>query len=196
MAARGTTVARAAADGLGAISPADGMLLLDVLCRETSPQLAASPIDWTTLAARLRDVAAPALLEDLLAEARVRSSATTVPATAGRAPVDLASLEPASRLERLAGLVRQELATVLGLGGAVDTLDDDSSFTSLGLDSLTAVELRNRLQQVLGRPVPPTAAFEWPSVAALAKGLGRQYEESAAVMAAEDEEGEREELVL
>ena len=40
---------------------------------------------------------------------------------------------------------------------------DDQPFSSLGLDSLTSVELRNRLQtRRSGRPVAATAAFEWP----------------------------------
>ena len=200
MAARGNTLVRAAADGLGAIGPGDGMLVLGLLLRDAASQVAVSPIDWRRLASRFDGTGVPPLLQDLVVDERARSAAQPGKAIAKRERIDLSRLEPAQRLARLAGLVRQELATVLALGSAAGTIEDDASFTSLGLDSLTAVELRNRLQQVLGRPVPATAAFEWPSVTAFASGLAGLHAQAEATPPAaegeEGEEGEREELVL
>ncbi|WP_382324607.1 acyl carrier protein [Hydrogenophaga sp. UC242_53] len=91
------------------------------------------------------------------------------------ARVDYASLPAKERREQLVTLVRRELATVLGLAGSPQSIPVDQTFTALGLDSLTSVELRNRLQQALGRSVAATAAFEWPSVGEMATHLNSLY---------------------
>ena len=208
MAARGNTLARAGADGLGAIAPSDGMLVLGLLLRDAAPQAAVSPIDWPRLVARLDGARPPPLLQDLAAAEQARHAPQPAAASPARERIDLSQLDPAQRRERLAALVRQELATVLALGSAAAAIEDDASFTSLGLDSLTAVELRNRLQRTLGCSVPATAAFEWPSVSAFSAGLaglhgeaamngtGQGGEVSAGGAGAEGAEGEREEMVL
>jgi acyl carrier protein len=85
--------------------------------------------------------------------------------------IDFTRFEPAQRLSQLVALVRREVATVLGLSGAPESIAVDQPFPNLGLDSLTAVELRNRLQGATGRAVPPTAAFDWPTVAEMARRL-------------------------
>jgi hypothetical protein len=50
----------------------------------------------------------------------------------------------------------------------------DRSFGDLGLGSLAAVELRNRLSGQLGVPVPATLAFNHPSIAAVVRFLARR----------------------
>jgi len=62
--------------------------------------------------------------------------------------------------------VRQHVAIVLGLDVAVLT-DPQSGFTDLGLDSLTAIELRNRLQTTLERPFSATLIYDYPTLSAL-----------------------------
>ncbi|MGA9718644.1 MAG: type I polyketide synthase [Acidobacteriaceae bacterium] len=57
-------------------------------------------------------------------------------------------------------------AKVLGFrAGEVPPLD--VPLTDLGLDSLMAVDLRNRLQTALGRDLPPTIVFDYPTISAL-----------------------------
>jgi acyl carrier protein len=79
------------------------------------------------------------------------------------------------------------------MGAIGDALDQDQAFTSLGLDSLTAVELRNRLQAILGKPVPATAAFEWPTIANMAEGLNELF---GAAADAGGDDSVREEITL
>ncbi|MYU18807.1 6-deoxyerythronolide-B synthase, partial [Streptomyces sp. SID8361] len=83
----------------------------------------------------------------------------------------LAGLPAARREEAVRDLVRDHVAAVLGHDRA-DDIDVDRVFRDLGFDSLTAVELRNRLVEATGVRLPVTEVFDHPTVADLA---GRLY---------------------
>jgi polyketide synthase 12 len=69
-------------------------------------------------------------------------------------------------------LVRSHIATVLG-NTTPEAIDPDKAFQELGFDSLTAVEMRNRLKAATGLALSPTLIFDYPNSAALA-GYFRQ----------------------
>lgn len=193
MATRGNTMSRAGAQGLAPLSPTEGMQALGVLLRDGVTQVSVAPIDWAVLGKQFGAVPAPLLLRDLVAEAKTQSGGERAAANARESRIDFSRLDPEARLVQLTMLVRRELATVLALSGSADSIAADQQFTSLGLDSLTAVELRNRLQLMLGRPVPATAAFEWPTVATMAQGLSGLFGGSEA---AQGDSEVREEMTL
>ncbi|MEN3615924.1 alpha/beta fold hydrolase, partial [Plantactinospora sp. ZYX-F-223] len=87
----------------------------------------------------------------------------------------LAGLDDGERRERLLRVVRSDVAAVLGHRDAED-VDADAPFGSLGFDSLTAVELRNRLGARTGRVFPATLTFDHPTPAALAEHLDRELD--------------------
>jgi polyketide synthase 12 len=73
----------------------------------------------------------------------------------------------------LLDLVRSHIATVLG-STSPEAIDPDRAFQELGFDSLTAVEMRNRLKSATGLPLSPTLIFDYPNSAALAGYLHRE----------------------
>nr|WP_244321508.1 acyl carrier protein [Streptomyces melanosporofaciens] len=75
-----------------------------------------------------------------------------------------------SRIERdraVLELVRTHVAAVLGHAKPA-SVDPSRTFQEVGFDSLTAVELRNRLATVTGVPFPASVIFDYPTTAALA----------------------------
>jgi len=82
----------------------------------------------------------------------------------------VAGLSTESRREALTDLVRGEVAAVLGYAEAGATAAE-RPFKDIGLDSLMAVELRNRLAATTGLKLPASLLFDWPSTAELAEHL-------------------------
>ncbi|SER42705.1 type I polyketide synthase [Actinokineospora terrae] len=80
----------------------------------------------------------------------------------------LADRTPAERRRLVVDAVRHETAVVLGYS---DPVDSDRPFKDLGVDSVTAVEVRNRLTAVAGIALPATAVFDYPNPVALADFL-------------------------
>lgn len=78
----------------------------------------------------------------------------------------LATVPMSERWHLLREHIRSQLAKVLGLNSP-EQIDLQQGFAELGMDSLMAVELRNRLQDNLGCSIPSTLAFDYPTVEAL-----------------------------
>jgi KS-AT-KR-ACP domain-containing polyene macrolide polyketide synthase/pimaricinolide synthase PimS2/candicidin polyketide synthase FscD len=79
----------------------------------------------------------------------------------------LAVLAEEDRRQHVLDLVRTQTATVLGHSSA-DEITPDSAFADLGVDSLAAVELRDRLTETTGLRLPATLAFDHPTPRAVA----------------------------
>ncbi|MEU2065257.1 SDR family NAD(P)-dependent oxidoreductase, partial [Streptomyces sp. NPDC013455] len=83
----------------------------------------------------------------------------------------LARQSEAERRGTLLRLVRSHVAAVLGHDGT-EAVPESRAFRELGFDSLTAVELRNRLKVATGLALRATLAFDFPTPVALAEHLG------------------------
>ncbi|MFE7811657.1 beta-ketoacyl synthase N-terminal-like domain-containing protein [Streptomyces sp. NPDC057433] len=100
----------------------------------------------------------------VVASPETAGAADAAPALAGR----LAGLADAEAEALVTDLVRGELAAVIG-GELPPDAGDGLAFTELGVTSVTAVELRNRLTAVTGVRLPPTLVFDHPSPAEVAR---------------------------
>ncbi|MCL4267595.1 MAG: SDR family NAD(P)-dependent oxidoreductase [Anaerolineae bacterium] len=74
--------------------------------------------------------------------------------------------------ELLLGHVRQQVTAVIGADSS-ESLDTEQGFFAMGMDSIMTVELRNRLEASLTCSLPPTVAFEYPTIHDLAAFLAR-----------------------
>jgi candicidin polyketide synthase FscB len=145
-------------------------------------------VDWARFA-ELFTMARPSPLLGEIAEAR-RSTAPE--ATASALGQHLRGLPETGQHDLLRTLVRTHLAAVLGHDGPA-SVAADRPFSEQGLDSLTAVELRDRLAAATELALPVTIVFDHPTATALAghlrdTALGtRAAEAGVAVAAAADE---------
>ncbi|WP_046386706.1 type I polyketide synthase, partial [Kitasatospora aureofaciens] len=155
---------RLAAAGTPALSAADGLALFDAAL--TRPQAVLLPVrlDLPVLRAG-REV--PPLLRGLIRTPARRAAAAATEA-AGTLARRLAGLDARARTEAAVELVRAEVAAVLRHADPAE-VDPQRPFQDLGFDSLTAVELRNRLGAATGLRIRATVVFDHPTVAALAE---------------------------
>ncbi|WP_372498540.1 type I polyketide synthase [Yinghuangia soli] len=179
----GTDRARAARAGIRPLGTDDGLRLFDAAVRSATapPVLVPAPLDLAGLRARAAasGTPVPALLRVLVPGPRRTAAAAGEPGTpTGGFAARLAALTPGERDRELVGLVCAQVAGVLGAD--LDAVGPRRPFADLGMDSLTAVELRNRLTAVVGARLPATLVFDHPTPAALAEYLGSELLGSAA----------------
>ncbi|MEU4357222.1 type I polyketide synthase, partial [Streptomyces virginiae] len=158
---------RLARSGIGALSAEDGLALFDAAVASGAAVLTAAHLDLRTA----DPDAVGSLLRGLVPARRRGGSAQAAPRdTAAGLRDRLAGAAPREHHHILLGTVRTEVAAVLGHSDA-DRVPADRRFQDLGFDSLTAVELRNRLAAATGVKLPPTLVFDHPTPGALAQRL-------------------------
>ncbi|MGC9440039.1 type I polyketide synthase, partial [Streptomyces sp. WG5] len=159
--------------GTAAIGSEEGLALFDAALTLDEPLLVPVRIDLGRLRAAARTAPVPALLSALVPGTVRRPASGADAAEADSLRRRLTGLTPEERVATLLDLVRSRGADILGHSGA-GTIDPDQPFKDLGFDSLTSVELRNRLSAATGRRLPATLVFDHPTPAALAAYLSRR----------------------
>jgi len=143
--------------GIGTISPHEGLDALERLMRKAAPQVGVMPVDWPTL---LKQFAAPPFLDEFQPRAdRVGGQLTDFAKLLGEVPA-------ADRHALVVARIQKHVAAVSGLD--VTRIDARQPLVNLGLDSLIALELRNKLGADLGVEIPIAALLEGSSVEGLA----------------------------
>ncbi len=162
--------------GLSPLPTEQALALLDAALLADHPVAVAARLDTTAFTS---EADLPPLWRDLVTRPsrRVIDAADTS-AVAGGMVERLHTLPPEQRQRALTELISSNAATVLGHSSAID-IDGHKAFQELGFDSLTAVELRNRLKAATGLTLSPTLIFDYPTPAALAEYLAEQLATSA-----------------
>ena len=158
----GRTLAEMARQGIGTMQPERAIELFAALCAAEEPAAVASPIDWAAFRAARGSRDWP-LLRDLLGDGRSGMVDNVDLRTR------LAGAAPAERQRLLEGVVLDTASRVLKIPAS--RLDKRRALGTLGLNSLMAMELRNRLETALGRSLSATLAWNYPTVEAMSAFL-------------------------
>ncbi|MGW2370173.1 SDR family NAD(P)-dependent oxidoreductase, partial [Streptomyces sp. NPDC001667] len=156
--------------GISPLTSDEGLALFDTAATTAEAVLLPLRLDLPALRAQAASGVVPALLRDLL---RVPTRRTVEASSGADAPElwrRLANLSESERDDALRALVCTQVAAVLGHADG-SSVDSERAFKELGFDSLTAVELRNRLNAATGLRLPATLVFDYPSPAVLAHYL-------------------------
>ena len=158
--------ARLSRGGLVPLTSDEGLALFDACLGTGEPVLVPARVDVSVV----RELAGQGLLPPLVRG--LLPAAVHAAPTAGTSPwgARIAAVPAERREQTLAGLVRGQVAAVLG-HESVAGVDPDRALKDLGFDSLTAVELRNRLRATTGLNLPATLVFDHPTVTAIAAYL-------------------------
>ncbi|MGW2162271.1 type I polyketide synthase, partial [Nonomuraea sp. NPDC001699] len=155
--------------GLPALSVDEGMRLFDLSLRADEPVTVPLRVDVNVLRGRGEQL--PALLRLLVPAARRVVRAVAGQGGSGRR---LAGLEVDERHRELEELVRRHVAAVLGHASG-DLVGPDQAFSTMGMDSLAAVELRNQLAAATGLSLPATLVFDYPTSRGVADFLAAEF---------------------
>ena len=160
-------VARFSRRGGIALDAAEGMALFDACRASDEPVIMAAHMDVSKIDEE--GCQTPALWRGLV-RGRVRRVAAWIDTAAGTGTTlaeQLAGMPQPQREKVLLDLVVTQAAAVLGHAG-VDAIEALRPFKELGFDSLTALELRNRLNAATGQRLPATLIFDYPNPTAIA----------------------------
>jgi len=149
--------------GFNALAPEKALSVFQLMIGSTEPQVVAMLMDWRLFFGQYADNARPAFF-DLIPDFE------TSPHTKQENFYQKLKTAPEDQWrDLLREHIRSLIADVLGLNS--EAVDIHQGFFQLGMDSLTSMELRNRLQKELRRPVAATLIFKYPTVELLAEYL-------------------------
>jgi acyl transferase domain-containing protein/acyl carrier protein len=181
-------ISRAQESGYGVLEPRAGFQALEAVLMTDRPQIMISPVDWPTFLRHSQPGGySPAFLNEFirfgsLVDQRAngqREMGDTVDMRTERGLSESAAFRqrldavaPNRRRSVVVEQIRNEVAHVLGLQNS-GPLPNNKPLHEFGLDSLMAVELRNRLGNAVGHSLPATLLFDYPTVDGLTEYVSR-----------------------
>ncbi|WP_407077608.1 SDR family NAD(P)-dependent oxidoreductase [Streptomyces sp. SCSIO 30461] len=158
--------------GVSFLDPERALDMLDGIVARGETGITVADIDWERFEPAYTAARPSALLDELPAVRRLRAAeraAADERDTTGLAAV-LRDKSDEEQQRELVRLVRTHVAAVLGHATG-DGIAPDRAFKELGFNSVTAVELRNRLREATGLSLAPSLVFDHPTTAAVARHL-------------------------
>jgi pimaricinolide synthase PimS2 len=164
------TPARLLRQGLSFLNPDRALTALDQALADDEAYLAVADVDWARFAPVFTALRPWRLLDQIPEVKQLTApppAGAAASAPAGDLKARLAGMPPAERERVVTDLVCTHASAVLGHGSS-GRIPADRAFREMGFDSLTAVELRNRLNAATGLRLPSTVVFDYPSPLVLA----------------------------
>ncbi|WP_437112458.1 SDR family NAD(P)-dependent oxidoreductase [Streptomyces cinnamoneus] len=155
--------------GVVPFTSAEGLALFDAALTLDRPVVVPVRLDFAGLRSMARTGLMPAVFRGLVPD----TGQATDEAAAGRTTAlarRLAGMPEADQEKVLLDLVRNQAAAALALANPA-VIEPGTAFRDIGFDSLTSVELRNRLNAATGLRLKPTLVFDHPNPVAIARLL-------------------------
>jgi myxalamid-type polyketide synthase MxaB len=161
--------------GMGQILPDQGLYLLGQLISQGIPQAVVMPIDWGKYLQQFPET--PKFFSRLAAEIQAPDPVAPSTATTGNVLIKLATAPHAERQQIMIHQIRDRIGRLLGV--TAQSLDQDRSLLELGVDSLTVLELRNRILADFKIDIPIVYFMEGPPISTLANMLLEALEQQS-----------------
>ncbi|MGE7440021.1 type I polyketide synthase, partial [Kitasatospora sp. NPDC001175] len=182
-------VQRMARGGVAPLTAELGLALFDAALVQDAAVAVPIRLDQAGLRVQARTGQLPAILAGLVRTPNRRAAEAGTSAEGASLLARLLGLTEDDQQRALLELVRTQVALVLGHAGP-HSVEPGKAFREIGFDSLTSVELRNRLNAATGVRLPATVVFDYPTPTALADylltealGLREAATEAAPVLA-------------
>ena len=146
--------------GLVPFKTEQGLQALDYALHQATAQLGIMHINWKKMGEQTTRI--PSWLDSLLQQ---KEESALIK--------QLQAVPQEDREILLKAAILQEVRKVLGLS-SVQSLNEQQGFFEMGMDSLMALELKNRLQTLLGKSLSNTLAFDYPTLDQLVPYLAQQ----------------------
>jgi NAD(P)-dependent dehydrogenase (short-subunit alcohol dehydrogenase family)/acyl carrier protein len=156
--------------GLRGIPPAQALSVLGYLLETGATQKVVADIDWTVLGTVIESKRNRPLLGQLATRSELSGTEGGTEKQSSRLAEQIRQATPIERQPLLEEFIRTQVAELLGFA-ASKSVDPKLGFFKMGMDSIMTVQLRTRLERILGCSLPPTVAFEFPNVQGLARFL-------------------------
>ncbi|WP_316976891.1 type I polyketide synthase [Shumkonia mesophila] len=161
---------RFSAQGIRALAPAQGLRVLRHVLRENLLQPTVADIDWPAYA-QAHGIAGQAGLLAALLAATGKAGGEAAAAVAGRdIAEELRAVLPVERAALMRDYLQVLARQTLGYGDA-EAIEIDQPLVEQGFDSLMSVDMRNRLNKSLGRALPASLLFDYPTLNKIARYL-------------------------
>ncbi len=166
---------RSRKQGLAPLPPRLALTALDRILDHDDPDIVVADIAWDRFASLFTMARRSRLFDQVPAAARAIAAAREPGdgEAAERSSAlrrEMAALPERDRIGAVLALARTHVAAALRYDGP-DAVEAGRSFKDLGVDSILAVDLRNRLRAATGLRLPATLVFDYPSPNALAAHL-------------------------
>jgi acyl carrier protein/short-subunit dehydrogenase len=166
--ASGETQKALAKKGLKGLSPEIALKTLEYLLGTNSIQILVADVEWKQFKSLYESGGQRSLLAEIASQPQQDSELESVkPLTLLE---QLKKVSGSDRQEFLMSYIQSQVLQVLGMESA-NLPERDRGFSEMGIDSLMAVEIKNRLEKDLEIPLPTTIVLEYPTIQGLARHL-------------------------